>query len=76
MYNESFYGKCNLGPNVSYNLEDAAFMFDTVWTAALALNSTAANGYSLEDFNYSNSTLADAIYNETLNVTFFGLTVS
>ena len=76
MYDERFYGKCNLGPNVSYNLEDAAFMFDTVWTAALALNSTAGNGHSLEDFNYSNGNLSDVIYNEALNVTFFGLTVS
>ena len=73
MYNKRFN---KLGPNVSYNLEDAAFMFDTVWTAALALNSTAGNEYSLKDFNYSNGTLADKIYNEARDVTFFGLTVS
>ena len=51
-------------------------MFDTVWAAVLALNRTAAIGYSLTDFHYSNENLSDIIYNEALNVTFFGLTVS
>ena len=51
-------------------------MFDAVWTAVLALNRTAARGYSLTEFNYLNKNLSDAIYNETLKVNFFGLTVS
>ena len=51
-------------------------MFDTVWTAALALDRTAAMGYSLTDFNYLNENLSEIIYNEALKVEFFGLTVS
>ena len=51
-------------------------MFDTVWAAVLALNRTAALGYSLTEFNYLNENLSDIIYNETLKVEFFGLTVS
>ena len=54
-------------------------MFDTVWAAALALNNTAAklsSGQSLLDFNYSNSNLSKMIYEEALDVSFFGLTVS
>lgn len=70
-FNESFYGT-----NISYNLEDGAFMFDTVWAAILALNSIVARGYSLTNFNYSNKNLSAEIYKEILNVEFFGLTVS
>ena len=65
--------------SVPYNLEDGAYMFDTVWAAALALHNTAAklpSGQSLLDFNYSNSNLSKMIYEEALNVSFFGLTVS
>ena len=54
-------------------------MFDTVWAAALALHKTAAklpDGQSLLDFNYSNTALSKMIYEEALNVKFFGLTVS
>ena len=54
-------------------------MFDTVWTAALALNNTAAklpSGLSLMDFNYSNVNISEIIYQEALKVKFFGLTVS
>ena len=54
-------------------------MFDTVWTAALALNRTAAklpSGQSLMDFNYSSVNISKMIYEEALDVKFFGLTVS
>lgn len=54
-------------------------MFDTVWTAALALNRTAAklpSGQSLMDFNYSTVNISEMIYQEALDVNFFGLTVS
>ena len=54
-------------------------MFDTVWAAALALNSTAAklpSGQSLLDFDYLNANLSETIYREALKVEFFGLTVS
>ena len=64
---------------MSYNLEDGAYMFDTVWTAALALNKTAQklpSGQSLLDFNYENAEISKIIYDEALNVSFFGLTVS
>lgn len=61
---------------VSYNLEDGAFMFDTVWAAVLALNRTAAMGHLLTNFNYENKNISKIIYNEALKVEFFGLTVS
>ena len=54
-------------------------MFDTVWTAALALNRTAAklpSGQTLMDFNYSTVNISKMIYHEALDVNFFGLTVS
>ena len=51
-------------------------MFDTVWAAALALNETAKQGYSLTDFDYTNENISNVIYNEILQVEFFGLTVS
>ena len=54
-------------------------MFDTVWTAALALNRTAAklpSGQTLTDFNYSAVNISEMIYHEALDVNFFGLTVS
>ena len=67
------------GTSVPYNLEDGAYMFDTVWAAALALHRTAVklpSGQSLLDFNYSNTKISEMIYKEALNVSFFGLTVS
>ena len=81
-YEEFYEGRFNelfKGTNVPNNLEDGAYMFDTVWAAALALHNTAAklpSGQSLKDFNYSNTDLSDMIYKEALNVSFFGLTVS
>ena len=55
-------------------------MFDTVWAAVLALNSTVAKGYSLTEFDYTNDignvSLSTIIFNEAKNVNFFGLTVS
>ena len=54
-------------------------MFDAVWAAALALHNTAKKlpmGQSLLDFDYSNIVLSEIIYEEALNVNFFGLTVS
>ena len=75
MYDERF-DELFTGTNVSYNLEDGAFMYDTVWAAVLALNRIAEMGYSLTDFDYSNENLSKVIYNEALEVEFFGLTVS
>ena len=60
---------------------DSAYMFDAIWTAALALNRTATRlktrNLTLLDFNYDDKHgISDMIYEEALNVTFFGLTVS
>ena len=62
-------------------LNDSAFMFDAMWTAALALNKTEARlkkmNLSLKNFSYDDPyNISDIIYEEALNVTFFGLTVS
>ena len=83
MYDQRFYNEpfpeMNVSlaeMNVSYNLEDGAFMYDTVWAAVLALDRTAEMGYSLTDFNYLNESFSRVIYNEALKVEFFGLTVS
>ena len=62
--------------------EDSAYMFDAIWTAALALNKTKsrldAKNLSLMDFAYDNDEhgIADIIYEEALKVNFFGLSVS
>ena len=77
-YEERFHELFN-GTNVPNNLEDGAYMFDTVWAAALALRNVTAklpSGQSLMDFNYSNAEISDMLYKEALNVSFFGLTVS
>jgi len=79
---EEFYAKRFdelFDDRVPNNLEDGAYMFDTVWTAALALNSTAAklpSRQSLLDFDYLSANLSEIIYKEALEVKFFGLTVS
>ena len=59
---------------------DSAYMFDAVWTAALALNRTITRlekkNLSLMDFDYDDKyNISDMIYEEALNASFFGLTV-
>ena len=79
MFYEERFNELFNGTEVPYNIDDGAYMFDTVWAAALALNNTAAklpSGQSLLDFDYSNANLSQLIYQEVLNVSFFGLTVS
>ena len=56
-------------------------MFDAMWTAALALNRTATrlneDNLTLMDFNYDDEhNISCIIYEEALQVKFFGLTVS
>ena len=56
-------------------------MFDAMWTAALALNRTAARlmgkNLTLMDFSYDDKyNISGMIYEEALQVEFFGLTVS
>ena len=61
--------------------DESAFMFDAMWTAALALNRTATrlneDNLNLTDFNYDDEhDISSIIYEEALQVKFFGLTVS
>lgn len=60
---------------------DSAYMFDAIWTAALALNRTKSRleklNLSLADFDYDDEHgISNMIYEEAVNVKFFGLTVS
>ena len=60
---------------------DSAYIFDAIWTAALALNRTATQlkerNLKLTDFSYDDKyNISGMIYEEARNVTFFGLTVS
>ena len=62
-------------------LYESAFIFDALWTAALALNRTQTRlselNLTLLDFTYDDKyNISDIIYDEALNVTFLGLTVS
>jgi len=59
--------------SVSSQLEDSAYMFDAVWAAALALNNTDVD---LTNFTHNGPGTSQSIYNETLKLNFFGLTVS
>ena len=62
--------------------EEAVFMFDAVWTAALAIQSTASklpSGVTLRDFTYNGKlsrNISRLLYEEALKVKFFGLSVS
>ena len=62
-------------------LYESAYIFDAFWTAALALNRTqtqlSKRNLTLLNFTYDDKyNISDIIYDEALNVTFFGLTVS
>ena len=62
-------------------VNDSAYVFDAMWTAALALNRTESQlknlGLSLKNFSYDDEyNISDIIYKEALQVEFFGLTVS
>ena len=62
-------------------VNDSAYMFDALWTAALALNRTETRlnerNLTLTDFTYDDDyNISDIIYEEALKVNFFGLTVS
>ena len=61
--------------------EDSAYMFDAIWTAALALNASKPRLEGMHktfvDFTYENGRdISSVIYEEALKVNFFGLTVS
>ena len=62
---------------------DSAYVFDSIWTAALALNKTKSrlekHNLTFANFSYENEnghTISKIIYEEALKVKFFGLTVS
>jgi len=62
-------------------IDEGAFIFDAIWTAALALNKTEARlnemNLTLLNFTYEDKyNISDIIYEEALNINFFGLTVS
>ena len=71
----------NMNNNTDPLVNDSAYMFDAMWTAALALNRTATRlkerNLSLMDFSYDDEyNISSIIYEESLSVEFFGLTVS
>ena len=62
-------------------LYESAYIFDAFWTAALALNRTHTRlierNLTFLNFTYDDKyNISDIIYEEALNVNFFGLTVS
>ena len=62
-------------------IEDGAYMFDAIWTAALALNKTQSRlkekNLSLKNFTYRDEhDISGYIYQEALKLEFFGLSVS
>lgn len=66
--------------NTNPLVNDSAYMFDAVWTAALALNRTLTQlnerNLTIKDFSYDNDyNISGILYEEALNVKFFGLTV-
>ena len=67
--------------DTSAHTEDSAYIFDAIWTAALALNRTKLildeKNLSFADFTYDDDRgISNIIYEAALNVSFFGLTVS
>ena len=71
----------NVNNDTDPALYESSTIFDALWTAALALNRTQTRlnerNLTLLDFTYDDKyNISDIIYDEALNVTFFGLTVS
>ena len=67
--------------NTDQLVNDSAYMFDALWTAAIALNRTETRlnerNLTLMDFTYDDIyNISNIIYEEALQVKFFGLTVS
>ena len=73
-YHNKAYPK--LGRNASTQLEDSAYMFDAVWAVALALNNTNDDLLKFTYYSESSINISQSIYQELVNVNFFGLTVS
>ena len=71
----------NVNDDTDPALYESAYIFDAFWTAALALNRTQTRlselNLTLLDFTYDDKyNISDILYDEALNVTLFGLTVS
>ena len=71
----------NVKNNTDPALYESAYIFDALWTAALALNRTQIRlneeNLTLLNFTYDDvHNISDIIYEEALNVSLFGLTVS
>ena len=71
----------NVNDDTDSALNESTFIFDALWTAALALNRTQTRlselNLTLLDFTYDDKySISDMIHDEALNVTFLGLSVS
>ena len=80
-HNRRFEMLENVNNNTDQLVNDSAYMFDALWTAALALNRTETRlnerNLTLLDFTYDDEhNISEIIYEEALKVNFFGLTVS
>ena len=80
-HNHRFDMLTTIGNNTAPLVNDSAHMFDALWTAAIALNRTETRlnkqNLTLMDFSYDDEyDISNMIYEEALNVNFFGLTVS
>ncbi|KAI6656890.1 GABA-B receptor R2 [Oopsacas minuta] len=75
LYNE--YEQIALDNNLNFVEErDSldAYLYDSLWTYALGLNQTIADGYDPETFNYSNFDFTNALYMNTYSQAFNGWT--
>lgn len=80
-YEERFKILMNERNNTQPYIENAAYMFDAIWAAALALNKTKSRllkeNLTFKHFKYEDEyNISGIIYEELLKVRFFGLTVS
>ena len=80
-YNERFKILIKENNDTQPYIENAAYMFDAIWAAALALNKTKSRlikrNLTFKDFKYEDEyNISGIIYEELLKLQFFGLTVS
>ena len=80
-HNHRFKMLENVDDNIDPLVNDSAYMFDALWTAAIALNRTETRlierNLNLMNFTYDDIyNISNIIYEEALQVNFFGLTVS
>ena len=75
--------KSEISKTSSPHTDAAAYTFDAIWAAALAVNKTYSllkdRNLTFMNFSYdkpAGKEISDHIYNEALKVNFFGVTVS